>query len=481
MKWKAIIRLLGILIAGFSVSFIPSLLVSLWYRDGEAWIFALSAAIALAIGVTAWYPARKTRDELGTREGFIVVTLFWCVLGAIGALPFLIGVHVGFTDAIFEAISGFTTTGATVLTGLDDMPPSVLYHRQQIQWLGGMGVIVLAVAILPVLGVGGMQLYRAETSGISRDDKLTPRVAHTARALWAIYLGLTVLCALGYWLAGMTPFDAVGHAFTTVATGGFSTHDASIAHFDSAAVEIVGIVFMILGGINFAVHFRVVGKLDPRPYLRDPEARTYLVIFITASIVVAASLYLSLESRDAEWSVRHAVFQVASILTSTGFTTTDFSLWPLHVPLVLAILSFTGGCGGSTAGGIKVVRVMLLAKMGARQMLVLRYPNAVATVKLGQRKVPEEIVYSVWGYYVLYILSALVLTIGMMAAGLDLESAFGAITASLNLLGPGLGEVATTFAGVNDTVKWLAVLAMLLGRLEIFTLLILFTFVFWRG
>lgn len=481
MKWTTIIRLLGILIATFSVSFIPSLLVSLWYRDGEAWIFTLSAAIALVVGVTTWYPARNAREDLGTREGFIVVTLFWCILGAISALPFWIGVHVGFTDAIFEAISGFTTTGATVLTGLDNLPQSVLYHRQQIQWLGGMGVVVLAVAILPVLGVGGMQLYRAETSGISRDDKLTPRVAHTARALWAIYLGLTALCAVAYWLAGMSPFDAIGHAFTTVATGGFSTHDASIAYFDSAAVEIICIVFMLLGGISFAIHFRVVKHLDPRPYLRDPEARAYLLIFISATIVVAVSLYLSLADYDAEWSTRHAAFQVASILTSTGYTTTDFSLWPLHVPLILAILSFTGGCVGSTAGGIKIVRVMLLAKMGYRQMLVLRYPNAVATVKLGHRKVPEEVVYSVWGYYVVYIIAALVLTIGMMAAGLDLESAFGATIASLNLLGPGLGEVATSFAEVNDTVKWLAVLAMLLGRLEIFTLLILFTPLFWRG
>jgi len=255
MNWKSIFRLLGVLTAAHSVGFLPSVAVSLWYGDGEAQHFLIATAVTALTGVFLWWPFRRDRSELKVRDGFLLVSLYWALLGVAGAIPFLLGLHLDFTDAVFEAVSGFTTTGATVIIGLDMLPPSVLYHRQQLQWLGGLGVIVLALAILPVLGVGGMELYRAEASGITKEEKLTPRIADTARALWAIYLGLTAACAAAYWLAGMTPFDAVGHAFTTVSTGGFSTHDASIAFFDSAAVELIGIVFMLLGGINFAVHF----------------------------------------------------------------------------------------------------------------------------------------------------------------------------------------------------------------------------------
>lgn len=480
MHWRAITRLFGILLMLYSLGFLPSLGIALLYADGEAIIFALSLVISLLSGLVLWLPNIRQRSELSVRDGFLVVTLFWAILGVVGALPFILGLHLNITDAIFESISGFTTTGATVILGLDQLPPSILYHRQQIQWLGGMGIIVLAVAILPLLGVGGMQLYRAEASGVAKQEKITPRIAETARALWIIYLTLTLVCAVAFWVAGMNLFDAVGHAFTTVATGGFSTHDASMAYFNSVAIEIIAIIFMLAGGVNFAIHFFAWRRLTVRPYATDPEVQGYGLIFLFGTLVVALSLFWAGAYTGTWDAFRHAAFQVSSILTSTGFTTDNFAVWPLHIPLVLVILSFTGGCAGSTAGGIKVVRIVLLAKLGLRQLFQLAHPQAVSVVKLGGKAVSEEVLYSVWGFYVLYVVTALMLTVAMMAAGLDLESAFGAVMATINLLGPGLGEVASNFATVSPVIKWLGVFGMLVGRLEVFTLLILFLPAYWR-
>ncbi|TDY03707.1 TrkH family potassium uptake protein [Thiohalophilus thiocyanatoxydans] len=480
MHWRAITRLFGILMMLYSLSFLPSVGIAILYDDGQAIIFGLSLLITFVGGLFLWFPNIRQRAELSVRDGFLVVTLFWAILGMVGALPFILGLHLSITDAVFESISGFTTTGATVIAGLDQLPPSILYHRQQIQWLGGMGVIVLAVAILPLLGVGGMQLYRAEASGVAKQEKITPRIAETARALWIIYLVLTLACAIAYWIAGMNLFDAVGHAFTTVATGGFSTHDASIAHFNSIAIEIIAIVFMLAGGVNFAIHFVAWRRMTLRPYVNDPEVRSYGYIFMLGLLIITLSLYLAGEYTGASSSLRYAAFQVTSILTSTGFTTADFSLWPLHIPLVLVILSFTGSCAGSTAGGIKIIRIILLAKLGLRQLFQLAHPQAISVVKLGGKAISEEVLYSVWGFYVLYIVTALLLTVAMMAAGLDLESAFGAVVATINLLGPGLGDVASNFSGVNAVIKWLGVFGMLVGRLEVFTLLILFLPAYWR-
>jgi trk system potassium uptake protein TrkH len=480
VNWRAICRLLGVLTLVYSLGFLPSLGVALLYGDGESATFAIALCVTALAGLLLWWPARRERSDLKVRDGFLLVALFWALLAVAGAIPFLLGLHLDFTDAMFEAVSGFTTTGATVIIGLDRLPPSILYHRQQIQFLGGAGVIVLALAILPVLAVGGMELYRAEASGITKEDKLTPRIADTARALWAIYVGFTVLCAVAYRLAGMSTFDAIGHAYATVATAGFSTHDASIGHFDSIAIEVICVVFMLLGGVNFAVHFLAWRRRSPMSYLRDAEVRIYLALFVAFTLAVAATLVSTDATGTPGQALRQSTFQVASILTSTGFTTANFSVWPLHVPLLLVVLSFIGGCAGSTAGGIKVVRIVLLAKLGVRQLYVLIHPHAIAPIKLGRRRVREEVLYSVWGYYSLYILTALVLMTGMMAAGLDLTSAVGAVVASLNLLGPGLGEVAVTFGSVGIVVKWLAIFGMLVGRLEVFTLLMLLTPAFWR-
>jgi trk system potassium uptake protein TrkH len=480
MHWRTITHLFGILLLLYSLSFIPSIAVSLWFGDGELEEFLLSLAITSVTGLTLWFFSRDKLHELSVRDGFLLVTMFWVILSIAGALPFLFGIHLEFTDAMFESVSGFTTTGSTVISGIDRLPPSILYHRQQIQWLGGMGVIVLAVAVLPLLGVGGMQLYQAEASGIARQERLTPRIAQTARALWGIYVLLTLLCAVGYWSAGMGLFDAVGHAFSTVATGGFSTHDNSIGYFEDPVIEAIAIVFMLAGGINFAVHFLAMRRQSMLPYSTEPEVRSYWAIFLLGTLIVSLSLLLASAYTNTFEALRYGTFQVASVFTSTGFSTATFAEWPRHIPIVLITLSFIGGCVGSTAGGIKVMRVLLLAKIGRRELFQLAHPQSVSMVALGREPVPEEVLFSVKGFFVLYMVSTLVLTTAMMAAGLDLESAFGAVLATINLLGPGLGEVSTSFATVSPEVKWLGMCGMLIGRLEVFTLLILFLPSYWR-
>jgi len=480
MQWRTIGHLFGILLMLYSISFLPSIGVSLWFGDGELDEFLLSLGITLIAGLSLWLSNRRRTAELSVRDGFLVVALFWVILSMAGSLPFLFGIHLNFTDAMFESVSGFTTTGSTVISDIDRLPQSILYHRQQIQWLGGMGVIVLAVAVLPLLGIGGMQLYQAEASGIARQERLTPRIAQTARALWGVYFMLTFLCAMGFWAAGMKLFDAVGHAFTTVATGGFSTHDASLGFYNDPVIEMIAIFFMLAGGITFAVHFVALRRQTMRPYSSEPEVRSYWAIVGLGALLVSASLLLTGVYASGWESLRHGTFQVVSVMTTTGYSTATFAEWPLFLPMVLVTLSFVGGCVGSTAGGIKVMRVLLLARIGRRELKQLAHPQMVSMVMLGKEPVPDEVLFSVKGFFVLYMVSTLVLTTAMMAAGLDLETAFGAVVASINLLGPGLGEVSSTFATVSPAVKWLAMFGMLIGRLEVFTLLILFLPSYWR-
>ena len=474
-------RVVGILVLAYSMSMLPPALVSLWYDDGEVKHFgaALLAISAVGVLIIQLAGARGANKSLRRRDGFIVVVFFWVVLSMLGAIPLMLGTHMTFVDALFEAVSGFTTTGATVIVGLDGLPPSILYYRQQLQWLGGMGLVVLAIAVLPMLGIGGAQLYRAETPGPGKEEKITPRLVQSARALWMIYVGLTLLCATAYWLAGMPLFDAVAHSFSTVSTGGFSTHDASLGYFDSAAIEVVATLFMLLGGINFGVHYMVLRDHNPMHYFLDTEVRSYLLIIVALLLIIFSALTVTGVYQSFGHAVMDAGFEVVSVITSTGFGEADFSKWPLFLPMLLIFTSFIGGCGGSTAGGIKVLRVVLLFKQGVREAGHLMHPRAIRPIKIGGRVVNNSTIQSVWGFFSMYLFVFVILTLLMMAAGLDQVSAFSAVATSINNLGPGLGEVAYTFSTVSDPVKLLAVIAMLLGRLEIFTLLVLLSPRFW--
>jgi trk system potassium uptake protein TrkH len=400
----------------------------------------------------------------------------------VGALPFaLSGQHaLSLTDAIFESLSGLTTTGATVIIGLEDLPASILFYRQQLQWMGGMGIIVLAVAIMPMLGVGGMQLYRAETPGPLKDNKLTPRITETAKALWYIYLSLTIVCAVCYWLAGMSLFDAIGHSFSTVAIGGFSTHDLSIGYFESTTIEMIAVVFMLLAGMNFALHFMAWRSLSLKPYLHDPELRAYLAVLGLLTAITVVYLYYNHTFTDFSEALYAGLFQAVSIGTTTGFTTEQYFAWPGFLPVLLLFASFIGGCAGSTGGGMKVIRFVLLIKQGHREIMRLVHPNAQIPVKVGQKTMPDRVVQAVWGFFAAYVGSFVVIMLFVMATGLDQVTAFSAVAACMNNLGPGLGSVGTNYVNINEPAKWALSFAMLLGRLEVFALLILFTREFWR-
>ena len=476
-------RILGLLLMMFSISMVPPVIVDLIYRE-QSWMpFVESFGLTLFTGLLLWYPVRDSRKDLRLRDGFLVVALFWGGLGLAGALPlYLANVPVlSVTDAVFESVSGLTTTGATILSGLDALPKAILYYRQQMQWLGGMGIIVLAVAVLPMLGVGGMQLLRAETPGPVKDSKLTPRIAETAKSLWYVYVAFTLLCLFGYLFAGMSLFDALCHAFSTVAIGGFSTHDLSIGYFDSPAIDMVAIVFMFLAGINFSLHFFAWRKLSIRHYAQDPEFKAYGFMLLILSAIVIGTLSILGTYTNANDSFINGLFQAVSIATTTGFTTANYAAWPGALPVLLILASFVGGSAGSTAGGIKVIRCLLIAKQGLREIIRLIHPNAEIPVKLGRNAVPFRIVDAVWGFFSVYIIVFGFMLLAMMATGLDQVTAFSAVAATLNNLGPGLGEVAAGFMTLGDTAKWIAILGMLLGRLEIFTLLVLITPTFWRG
>ncbi|SEG84438.1 TrkH family potassium uptake protein [Marinobacterium lutimaris] len=481
MHFKVILRILGILLMIFSITQLPPMAVSLYFNDGAVHAFAIAFFITLLTGFLIWIPVHQVRQDLRTRDGFLITVLFWSVLAAAGSLPLQLSEspHLSFTDAIFESLSGLTTTGATVMTGLDMLPESLLYYRQQLQWLGGMGIIVLAVAILPMLGIGGMQLYRAETPGPVKDSKLTPRITETAKALWYIYLSLTIACALGYWAAGMSLFDAIGHSFSTVAIGGFSTHDASIAYFNSPVIEAICVVFMIVSGVNFGLHFFAWRQKSLLHYFKDPEFKFYLTLLGVITLITFVALILNAVYEPLE-GVRRAVFMVVSIATTTGFSTADFAHWPAMLPFMLFVAAFAGGCAGSTGGGMKVIRILLIIKQGHRELLRLIHPSAVIPVKLGRRPISDNVLEAVWGFFSVYLLVFVIMLIGLLATGLDQVTAWSAVGATLNNLGPGLGGVSLHYGDLNDTAKWILCLAMLLGRLEVFTFLVLLSPAFWR-
>jgi trk system potassium uptake protein len=466
----------------FSSTMLIPVLVSLLFSDNAWPAFVGSFFIILGSGLAIWWPVRRENRELRLRDGFLVVALFWIVLGMFGASPFLLAEYpqMTFTDAVFESVSGLTTTGATVLSGLETLPKSILFYRQQLQWFGGLGIIVLAVAVLPMLGVGGMQLYRAEAPGPVKDTRLTPRITETAKALWYVYLGITILCGAAYWAAGMSLFDAISHAFSTVAIGGFSTYDASIGHFNSTLIDMIAVLFMFIAAVNFSLHFLAWRHRSLGRYLLDSEFRAYLKILGFLCISVLLYLYLSGHYSTLSETFTKGLFQVVSIGTTTGFTTADFSAWPGALPIILILSSFIGGCAGSTAGGMKVIRWLLMYKQGLTEVQKLVHPSAEIPVKLGSVSVNHRVINAVWGFFAVYAIVFAVLLIVQLASGLDPVSSFAAVAATLNNLGPGLGQVSIGFADVGNVGKWSAVCGMLLGRLEIFTLLVLITPTFWK-
>lgn len=479
MNYRAIAYILGLCLLLFSATLLPNIIVSIVVGDGETIHFIQSTLILAGLGLLLWGPNRTSIENVRVRDGFLIVSLFWVVLGGLGSLPLILGAHLGIADAVFEAVSGFTTTGATVMVGLDSLPLSLQLYRQQLQWYGGIGVIVFAVAILPMLGVGGMQLYKAETPGPVKNEKLTPRIAHTAQFLITLYIGMTAICAMAYWTAGMSMFDAIAHSFTTISTGGFSTHDSSLAYFDSLLIEAIAICFMLLGGISFSIHYFVWHNRNPLRYLADTQTRTFVTIAAILSVAVAVSLYSYDYTSSPGHSIRLAAFEVASVITSTGYGIDDFSLWPAGMPVLLIFISFLGGCAGSTAGGIKIIRILILFREAVRQMKLLIHPKMVTPIKLGERVVQPEIINAVRGFVSAYMAVFFILMLLLIADGVDMVTAYGAIASCMNNLGPGLGDVATAFTSLSDVSTWICTFAMLLGRLEIFTLLVILTPMFW--
>jgi len=483
MQILVIQKIIGALLILFSATMILPIIVSMIYQDQHLVIFIQSLAIPLILGSLLYYPQRNNNHDLKLRDGFIIVALFWFTLSLFGALPFIFSesLNISFTDSVFESVSGITTTGATVLTQINDLPHSILFYRNQLQWFGGLGIIVLAVAILPLLGVGGMQLYKAETPGGFKENKIAPRLTHTAKALWYIYLTITIACTLAYFLAGMSFFDAICHAFSTVSIGGFSTYDESFAYFNSSTLEVIAIVFMLIAGINFSLHFLAWNRKSLQSYFEDSEAKGYLYFLGIACLFVSLSLGFTFGTENLYQNVIKGIFQTVSFATTTGFSVTEIATWPDFLPMLLIILSFIGGCAGSTAGGMKVVRWLLVLKQGSREIKRLVHPHAQYSVKLGKKVIDNKIIEAVWGFFSVYSIAFFVLIFLAMLSGVDYTTSFSMIAATLNNLGPGLGDVINNYESVNDFNKWICVISMILGRLEIFTLLVLISPTFWKA
>lgn len=456
--------------------------VSFYFHDGAETVFSATGLITFSLCLPVWFFTRSHHHELRPRDGFALVTMLWLAFALIAAMPFYFYFEeMSFTDAFFEAISGLTTTGATIMSGLDTLAPSLNFWRHMLNWLGGMGIIVLAVAILPMLGVGGTRLFQAEIPGIEKDAKMAPRISQTAKRLWLFYLGCTLLTGLGLHLAGMGWFDAICHAMSAFALGGFSTRDKGIAAFDSAAVEWVIALATLAGGINFATHFKALRHRCLRPYWRDEEVRTLLLLL--AASIAAATLYFYFTGRyglgDA---LRYAGFNFISIGLASGFANTDFGVWPLTVSLWMFFLSNVLANTGSMGGGIKLARAIALAKFSLRETVLLQHPNAVRTVKVNGSSLTEHLAMAIMAFIFAYFMTVVAATFALMISGMDLISAISAVIACITNAGPGLGIVgpAHNYAALTDLQKWLCAAVMLLGRLEIFTVFILFTPGYWK-
>lgn len=482
-KLAPIIHALSKLGLVFSLLLLAPAGVSWLYRDGVFWAFADTALVTLGGSLTAWLLTRRHQRELRTRDGFTLVFLFWIGFATVASLPFFWHLpEISYTDAFFEAISGLTTTGATVMSNLDSLPASLNFWRHMLNWLGGMGIIVLAVAILPMLGVGGTQLFKAEIPGINKDSKMAPRISQTAKTLWAIYVFFTVLTCLALRLAGMSWFDAVCHAMSCFSLGGFSTHDASIAYFDSVAVETVLSVSSIIAAVNFTNHFYAVRQRSLSVYLKDTEVRVMLFTLLGSIAVFSLYLWYKEFYADLGESLRFVSFNFISIGLANGYANANFAAWPLLPALWMYFLANVLANAGSAGGGIKTIRAVVLFKFSLREMLLLLHPKAVHTVKINGRQIPERMALTVLAFIFVYFMTVVLFTFALMASGLDFVTALSGTIACITNAGPALGSLgpASNYAALSDVQKWLCTVVMLLGRLEIFTVLILFTPAYWR-
>ena len=481
MNIAMICRILGLTLGVEAAFMIPPLAIALARHEHSAAVgFAVTVA-AILVFAALLRRIKARRREYYAREGFVTVGLSWVLLSVFGALPFcLSGAVPSFVDAFFETVSGFTTTGASILPAVADLPKGILFWRSFTHWVGGMGVLVFVMAILPMSDGHTMHILRAEMPGPLKDNKMRPRIAETAKTLWLIYVLLTVACALALWFAGMPAFDAIGHSFATIAIGGFSTHDASVGYFDSPTINTIIAIFLLISGCNYGLHFSLLSGRSLKVYWRDPEFRMFIGVQLTLVAVCTLVLWIHNTYGSALTTINQAFFQVVSMATTAGFTTDSIARWPLFLPVLLLCSAFIGGCAGATGGGLKVIRILLLFKQGNRELKRLVHPNAVYSIKLGNRALPERILEAVWGFFSAYALVFIISMLAIIATGVDDFSAFASVVATLNNLGPGLGVVADNFASMNPVAKWILIANMLFGRLEVFTLLVLFTPTFWR-
>ena len=455
------------------------IVTSLSFSDGNLQTFIISLLVFFIIGTLLYFPNSKIKSsDIKSKEGFLIVVLFWLILSLFGSLPFILDkdLSLSFVDALFESISGWTTTGATIIDDLENLSPSILIYRQMLQWLGGMGIVILALAILPMLGVGGMQLYKAESTGPIKDNKISPRIAETAKSLWRVYIGLTIACALLYFFAGMSIFDSVAHSFSTIAIGGFSTYNDSIGHFNSPIIEFVCIIFMLLAALNFILHFLAMKSGSIAIYFKDTEVRSFTFIII----IFLSLIYVFHLVNNSDIPLRHIIFQLISFITTSGFTSTSYESWPSFIVFTLLLVSFFGACAGSTGGGIKIIRIVLVLKLLKKGLLRTLHPTAQVPVKINDQAISDEVASNIYDFIVFYILSYMILSFLLLIFGNDIATSFSSVASCLNNLGPAVGDAVNSYSSLSTSSKYVLSFTMILGRLEIYTLLIILTPYFWK-
>lgn len=472
-------KIIGIMLMMFAGTLMIPIVTSLSFSDGNLQTFIVSLLVFFIIGTLLYFPNSKIKSsDIKSKEGFLIVVLFWLILSLFGSLPFILDkdLSLSFVDALFESISGWTTTGATIIDDLENLSPSILIYRQMLQWLGGMGIVILALAILPMLGVGGMQLYKAESTGPIKDNKISPRIAETAKSLWRVYIGLTIACALLYFFAGMSIFDSVAHSFSTIAIGGFSTYNDSIGHFNSPIIEFVCIIFMLLAALNFILHFLAMKSGSIAIYFKDTEVRSFTFIII----IFLSLIYVFHLVNNSDIPLRHIIFQLISFITTSGFTSTSYESWPSFIVFTLLLVSFFGACAGSTGGGIKIIRIVLVLKLLKKGLLRTLHPTAQVPVKINDQAISDEVASNIYDFIVFYILSYMLLSFLLLIFGNDIATSFSSVASCLNNLGPAVGDAANSYSSLSTSSKYVLSFTMILGRLEIYTLLIILTPYFWK-